>query len=86
MLTSLVARDGANVVIAAKSVKENPVIPGTIFSAAKEVEKAGGKALRMIRSRNCMRARLIDLIFFSVCFAAIECDVRSEEAIEKAVH
>jgi citronellol/citronellal dehydrogenase len=39
------AKDGANIVIAAKSDKENPKIPGTIFSAAAEVEKAGGKAL-----------------------------------------
>lgn len=39
------ARDGANIVIAAKSDVENPKIPGTIFTAAQEVEKAGGKAL-----------------------------------------
>ena len=39
------AREGANIVIAAKSVEENPKLGGTIFSAAAEVEKAGGKAL-----------------------------------------
>jgi NAD(P)-dependent dehydrogenase (short-subunit alcohol dehydrogenase family) len=39
------ARDGANVVIAAKTDKENPKLPGTIFTAAKEIEAAGGKAL-----------------------------------------
>jgi citronellol/citronellal dehydrogenase len=39
------ARDGANVAIAAKSVEENPKIPGTIYTAAKEIEAAGGKAL-----------------------------------------
>jgi NAD(P)-dependent dehydrogenase (short-subunit alcohol dehydrogenase family) len=39
------ARDGANVAIAAKTVKPDPRLPGTIFSAAEEVEKAGGKAL-----------------------------------------
>ncbi|MCB9055229.1 MAG: NAD(P)-dependent oxidoreductase [Chitinophagales bacterium] len=39
------AADGANIVIAAKSVEENPKLGGTIFSAAAEVEAAGGKAL-----------------------------------------
>jgi len=39
------AREGANIVIAAKSVEENPKLGGTIFSAAKEMEEAGGKAL-----------------------------------------
>src|SRR6187399_901967 len=39
------AKNGANIVIAAKSVEENPKLGGTIFSAAKEFEKAGGKAL-----------------------------------------
>lgn len=39
------AREGANIVIAAKSVEENPKLGGTIFSAAKEIEAAGGKAL-----------------------------------------
>jgi citronellol/citronellal dehydrogenase len=39
------ANEGANIVIAAKSVEENPKLGGTIFSAAEEVEKAGGHAL-----------------------------------------
>jgi len=39
------ARDGANVVIAAKSKVANPKLPGTIGSAAEEMERAGGKAL-----------------------------------------
>ncbi|HVZ56659.1 MAG TPA: NAD(P)-dependent oxidoreductase [Chitinophagaceae bacterium] len=39
------AREGANVVIAAKSVEENPRLGGTIYSAAREVEEAGGRAL-----------------------------------------
>lgn len=40
-----IAKDGGNIVIAAKSVEENPKLGGTIFSAAEEIEKAGGKAL-----------------------------------------
>jgi len=39
------AAEGANIVIAAKSVEENPKLGGTIFSAAKEMEQAGGNAL-----------------------------------------
>src|SRR5690606_10354921 len=41
------ARDGANIVIAAKSDVANPKLPGTIHSAAAEVEAAGGKALAL---------------------------------------
>ncbi|HKX43249.1 MAG TPA: NAD(P)-dependent oxidoreductase [Burkholderiaceae bacterium] len=39
------ARDGANVVIAAKTAEANPKLPGTIHSAAAEIESAGGRAL-----------------------------------------
>lgn len=39
------AKEGANIIIAAKSTEENPKLGGTIFSAAEEVEAAGGKAL-----------------------------------------
>ena len=39
------AKEGANIVIASKSVEENPKLGGTIFSAAKEMEEAGGHAL-----------------------------------------
>ena len=39
------ARDGANVVIAAKTSDPNPKLPGTIHSAAAEIEAAGGRAL-----------------------------------------
>ena len=39
------AADGASIAIAAKTAEENPKLPGTIFSAAKEIETAGGTAL-----------------------------------------
>jgi citronellol/citronellal dehydrogenase len=39
------ARDGANIVIAAKTTEPHPKLPGTIYTAAEEIEKAGGKAL-----------------------------------------
>lgn len=39
------ARDGANIVVAAKTTEPDPRLPGTIYTAAEEIEKAGGKAL-----------------------------------------
>src|ERR1700709_1142824 len=39
------AKEGANIVIASKSIEENPKLGGTIFTAAKEMEDAGGQAL-----------------------------------------
>jgi citronellol/citronellal dehydrogenase len=39
------ARDGANIVIAAKTTEPHPKLPGTIYTAAEEVEAAGGRAL-----------------------------------------
>ena len=39
------AREGANIVIAAKSIEENSKLGGTIFSAAEEMKAAGGKGL-----------------------------------------
>lgn len=39
------ARDGANIVVAAKTAEAHPKLEGTIFTAAEDIEKAGGKAL-----------------------------------------
>ncbi|XP_016910968.1 hydroxysteroid dehydrogenase-like protein 2 isoform X2 [Apis cerana] len=39
------AKDGANIVIAAKTTESHPKLPGTIYTAAKEIEEMGGKAL-----------------------------------------
>ncbi|MFM1909702.1 MAG: hypothetical protein RLZZ545_400 [Actinomycetota bacterium] len=39
------ARDGASIAIAAKTAEPNPKLPGTIFTAAEEINAAGGKAL-----------------------------------------
>jgi citronellol/citronellal dehydrogenase len=41
------AADGANVVIAAKTTEPNPKLPGTIYTAAEEIEAAGGHALAL---------------------------------------
>jgi citronellol/citronellal dehydrogenase len=42
------ARDGANIAIAAKTETPHPKLPGTIYSAAKEIEQAGGRALPLV--------------------------------------
>jgi citronellol/citronellal dehydrogenase len=42
------ARDGANIVIAAKTAVANPKLPGTIHDAAAEIEAAGGTALPLV--------------------------------------
>jgi len=41
------AADGANIVVAAKTTEANPKLPGTIHSAAQEIEAAGGRALAL---------------------------------------
>jgi citronellol/citronellal dehydrogenase len=55
------ARDGANIAIAAKTDAPNPKLPGTIHSAAAEIEAAGGKALPLVvdvRDEENVRAAL----------------------------
>ncbi|MDH4386169.1 MAG: NAD(P)-dependent oxidoreductase [Caulobacter sp.] len=42
------ARDGANIAVAAKTAEPHKHLPGTIYSAAEEIEAAGGKALPLV--------------------------------------
>ncbi len=42
------ARDGANVTVAAKTAEPHPKLPGTVYTAAEQIEKAGGKALAAV--------------------------------------
>jgi citronellol/citronellal dehydrogenase len=56
------ARDGANIVIAAKTATPHPKLPGTIHTAAAEVEAAGGKALPLI----------VDIRFEEQVYRAVE--------------
>jgi len=56
------ARDGANVAIAAKTTEPNPKLSGTIYTAAAEIEMAGGKALPIpcdIRDEVAVRAAVV---------------------------
>jgi citronellol/citronellal dehydrogenase len=52
------AVDGANIIIAAKTSEPHPTLPGTIHTAAAEIEEAGGKALPLvcdIRDENAVK-------------------------------
>jgi len=42
------ARDGANIAVAAKTAEPHPKLPGTIYTAAEDIERAGGKALPLV--------------------------------------
>ena len=53
------ARDGANIVLVAKTTDPNPKLPGTLFTAAEQIEAAGGQALPVatdIRDENAVAA------------------------------
>ena len=62
------AKDGANIVIAAKSAEAHPKLPGTIYSVAAEVEAAGGKALALqldVRDEEAVRSALAQATGFT---------------------
>src|SRR4029453_18976266 len=75
------AKNGANIVIAAKSVEENPKLGGTIFSAAEEIEKAGGKALPVqcdIRFKDQIKSEIDKAV---VRFGGIDIVINNASAI-----
>ena len=75
------AADGANIVIVAKTTESNPKLPGTIYSAAAEVESAGGKALALsvdIREENAVLAAVAKAV---ETFGGIDILVNNASAI-----
>lgn len=70
------ARDGANIVIAAKTTEPHPKLPGTIYTAAREIEAAGGKAL----------ACAVDIRYLEQIQAAVELAVRTFGGIDILVN
>ena len=47
-IATALGKDGANVVILAKTTEPHPTLPGTIFTAAEEIEEVGGNALPVV--------------------------------------
>ncbi len=75
------ARDGANVAVAAKTVTPDPRLPGTIFTAAEDIEKAGGKALPLpcdIRDEQSVEKAIADTV---AKFGGIDILVNNASAI-----
>ncbi len=59
------ARDGANVAIIAKTTEPHPKLEGTIFTAAEEIEQAGGQALPIagdIRDEESVKAAVAQTV------------------------
>jgi citronellol/citronellal dehydrogenase len=75
------ARDGANVVLAAKTVEPHPRLTGTIHSVAAEVEAAGGRALPLqldVRDENMVKAAVEKSV---AAFGGIDILVNNASAI-----
>lgn len=75
------ARDGANIVLAAKTVEPHPRLAGTIHSVAQEVEAAGGRALPQqvdVRDENAVRAAVEKSV---AAFGGIDILVNNASAI-----
>ena len=47
-IAKALGKDGANVAILAKTTEPHPTLPGTIFTAAEEIEQVGGAALPIV--------------------------------------
>ena len=75
------ARDGANVAIVAKTAEAHPKLPGTIFTAAREIEEAGGKALPLqidIRDEEAVKAAIDKTV---AAFGGLDIVVNNASAI-----
>ncbi|MEQ9100580.1 MAG: NAD(P)-dependent oxidoreductase [Imperialibacter sp.] len=70
------ASEGANIVIAAKTTEPHPKLPGTIYTAAEEIEQAGGKALPL----------MVDIRFEDQVQAAVEKAVETFGGIDILVN
>jgi citronellol/citronellal dehydrogenase len=75
------AADGANVVVCGKTTEPHPKLPGTIFTAAQDVEEAGGQALAVALDVR-VESQVDSAIEAAVsCFGAIDIVVNNASAI-----
>jgi len=78
------ARDGANIAIAAKTAEAHPKLPGTIYTAAEEIEAAGGRALPLVVDVRSEEA-VADAVAKTVAqFGGIDICVNNASAISRA--
>ena len=78
------ARDGANVAIAAKTAEPHPKLPGTIYTAAEAIERAGGKALPLlvdVRDEDTVKAAVAQT---AARFGGIDICINNASAINLA--
>src|SRR4051794_36557965 len=76
------AGDGANVALVAKTAAPHPKLPGTVFTAAEEIEAAGGKALPIvgdIRDEHAVEAAVAQAV---ERFGGIDICVNNASAID----
>jgi len=76
------ARDGANIAVAAKTSEPHPKLTGTIYTAAEEIERAGGKALPLVvdvRDEAMVKAALAET---ATRFGGIDIVVNNASAIQ----
>jgi len=78
------AADGANVVLAAKTIEPHPKLPGTIYTAAKECELAGGNALPLQLNVQDDNAIQIALEKANKEFGSIDILVNNASAIDNS--
>jgi citronellol/citronellal dehydrogenase len=77
------ARDGANIVIAAKTKEPHPKLPGTIFTAAEEVARAGGRALPLavdVRDEAQVKAAIDEAV---AAFGGLDIVVNNASAVAR---
>src|SRR6266851_4664148 len=77
------ARDGANIVIAAKTKEPHPKLPGTIFTAAEEVVRAGGQALPLavdVRDEAQVKAAIAEAV---ATFGGLDIVVNNASAVAR---
>ena len=70
------AQDGANIIVTGKTATPHPKLPGTVYTAAAEIEAAGGKALPLV----------VDIRFEDQVYAAVERAVRHFGGIDILVN
>src|SRR5579871_5676598 len=78
------AKDGANIAIAAKTAEPHKHLPGTIYSAAEEIEAAGGRALPLIVDVRDEAAVAAAVAQTAEAFGGIDSCINTASAIQKS--